>query len=246
MQTNSELDFTIQNLNSNIQILETHLTQIEYLGNQIGKENDSLQLRDELLDWQQRAKQIVSKAQLNFETLKKLPNTSEIKAQKDRIADELIENVRKFQSLVKQTLRKERENYLEQPTSSSLVSNFLFQNNSTTKEENLNNLNILEVNLEEIKQVRDQESQLYQMEADVNYLNIAIRDIAILVQDQHEVLEKIEVKIEQNVPQVVPKPFIYNPIVDPVVQELKEKVAFVVALVILFTIFSLILLALFI
>lgn len=59
-------------------------------------------------------------------------------------------------------------------------------------------------------------------------------------------LEKIEVRIDQNLPNATQKIFQLNPVIDPVLKEFKEKVAFFIALVIFFTIFSIVLLALFI
>lgn len=63
----------------------------------------------------------------------------------------------------------------------------MFQNNGNEEITNTN-LNILQINLDEITQVRDRDSQLFQMESDINYLNTVMRDMAVLIQDQQETL----------------------------------------------------------
>ncbi|RMZ95051.1 hypothetical protein BpHYR1_008876 [Brachionus plicatilis] len=225
----------ILKLNEDIHLLETYVVQIELLSNKIGGVNDSGELRDEILGWQQRAKQIVSNAQENFKNLKN-QNTTEAKAQREQIADNLIRSIDKFKKLVQGSLLKAKEHSLDQLGNSSLVSNFLFQSNQ--------DFAIDSNNLDEIKPVRDYNSQNFQMESDLSFLNKVIRDMSLIAQDNDEILEKIEIRAEQNLnPNRGANSIKSEESDDPVIKKLKEKVAFSIAILTTLSIFSLILLA---
>lgn len=116
-----------------------------------------------------------------------------MKIQKERLCDELVKLVRKFQVLTQETLAKEKE-----------VEGSKFDNNSTrivmgeddmsmkfSRQEQENSQYQKQMQAQkavEFEQTKERKKQFDQLESDIKDLNSMFKDIAVIVHDQQETI----------------------------------------------------------
>lgn len=108
----------------------------------------------------------------------------DLKIQKERLGDELIKTIQKFQRVTESSLRKEKQTELPEQHQ-VMFQNDLMESNFG---HNADQINIQIKNEQELQLVKDRENQIHQLESDIVDLNYMFKDLAVIVNDQQETI----------------------------------------------------------
>lgn len=195
---------TINQIKTNIQKVNQYTKQIESIEQKIGTAKDSQELRDSLKKIQDNCKFVLQICQKDVKLLHDYPSTKsgEYKIKKDRLSDELMKTMNAFQKALKAAFEKQIKHNIP---AKAFYSN---ENNSHSfepalMEANRNNNNAIEQRVQlqqsksvELQMVQERKANMDKLEKDMVDLNHIFKDLAVIVQDQGEVIDNIEMNVE--------------------------------------------------
>lgn len=224
----------IQNITTNIQKIAQNVSQIENMNSQIGTIKDSDSLRERLLQTENFTNQLAKETNKQLKDLNTFvrlnasmsPSSEDrqLKIQKERLTNDLVKTLNKFQEVQKLAMQKQRE------SNERAKANFNLHHNdeSGIKLENIRgnnsgNLDDLEggefgsfensrtsangqqvnqqvqISMENdvnLSQLREREAALRKLENDIVDVNMIFKDLAVMVHDQGEIIDSIESNVE--------------------------------------------------
>lgn len=222
----------IQSVSVNIQKIAQNVSQIENMNMQIGTAKDSESLRDKLLQTENFTNQLAKDTnkqlkELNLFVRNIASSSSEerqFKIQRERLTNDLVKTLNKFQEVQKISIQKQRESNerakanmafnqtnddairLQSIRPSNLLVetlDFTNENNSFDNEERLdfnNRQQQHQISMENdvnLTQLREREAALQKLEHDITDVNMIFKDLAVMVHDQGEIIDSIESNVEQ-------------------------------------------------
>lgn len=206
----------IQSITQNIQKLAQNVSQIENMNMQIGTSKDSEQLRERLLQVENTANTLAKDTNKQLKELNNFVRTSsatlsteerQFKIQKERLTNDLVKTLNKFQEVQKLTMQKQREsNERVKANMSNTNENAIQMDSFTNKEPQFgedfgeqNNQQQAQLAMEQdvnLVQLREREAALHRLENDIVDVNMIFKDLAVMVHDQGEIIDSIESNVE--------------------------------------------------
>lgn len=202
----------VQSITQNIQKIAQNVSQIENMNMQIGTSKDSENLREKLLQIENGSNTL---AKDTNKQLKELNNyvrgnssmnpTSEqrqLKIQKERLTNDLVKTLNKFQDVQKLTIQKQRESNERVKANMNTSSDNAIQMDSFTnisQEDDSQRQQQTQIAIEQdvnLVQLREREAALKRLENDIVDVNMIFKDLAVMVHDQGEVIDSIESNVE--------------------------------------------------
>jgi len=207
----------IQSITQNIQKIAQNVSQIENMNIQIGTSKDSEALRERLLliengtnilakDTNKQLKELNHFVRNSSSSLNPTAEERQFKIQKERLTNDLVKTLNKFQEVQKLTMQKQKESNervkanLNNPNDNAIQMDS-FTNNAQTndfqspqqKSQQAQVMMEQDVNL---VQLREREAALHRLENDIVDVNMIFKDLAVMVHDQGEVIDSIESNVE--------------------------------------------------
>lgn len=204
--TGGDSDRLAQNVGSNIQKISQNVSQLERLVKQIGTPQDSEELRDKVSQTTHYTNQLAKETNRDMKDLAHLPVPSDptkqrqMKMQRERLTEEFSNALKSFQTIQRTAAEKERAS-LSRARASSQSGYSPFKDEPSDEQfsrpgysetaQVLAMENDVDLNL-----MKERETAIHQLEADIMDVNQIFKDLGMLVHEQGEVLDSIEANVE--------------------------------------------------
>lgn len=200
----------IQSVTQNIQRIFQNVTQIESMNMQIGTAKDSENLRERLLQVENATNSLAKDTNKQIKELNNYVRSSssqtaeerQFKIQKERLTNDLVKTLNKFQEVQKMTMQKQKESNERVKANMNNPNDNSIQMDSFTNigGEDLEQKNAqAQISMEQdvnLGQLREREAALHRLENDIVDVNMIFKDLAVMVHDQGEVIDSIESNVE--------------------------------------------------
>lgn len=202
----------IQGITTNIQRIAQNVNQIGSLNLQIGTAKDSEELRDKLLQTENATNLLAKETNKQLKELNGSVRTSSMnptaeerqyKIQKERLTNDLVKTLNKFQEVQKSTMQKQRESNervkanMGQPHETGIqMDSFTNISDEADQTQQQRQAQVAMEQDVDIAQLRERESALRRLENDIVDVNMIFKDLAVMVHDQGEVIDSIESNVE--------------------------------------------------
>lgn len=202
----------IQGITANIQKIAQNVNQIESLNLQIGTAKDSEALRDKLLQTENATNLLAKETNKQLKELNSsvrsssmhpTPEERQYKIQKERLTNDLVKTLNKFQEVQKSTMQKQRESNervkanMGQPHETGIqMDSFTNRSDEFDQTQQQRQAQIAMEQDVDLAQLRERESALRRLENDIVDVNMIFKDLAVMVHDQGEVIDSIESNVE--------------------------------------------------
>lgn len=202
----------IQSITQNIQKIFQNVTQIESMNMQIGTAKDSENLREKLLQIENSTNTLAKDTNKQIKELnnyvRSLSSTSptaeerQFRIQKERLTNDLVKTLNKFQEVQKLTMQKQKE------SNERVKANINNTNDNSIQMDSFTNIgggdieekrDQQQVQMEQdvnLVQLREREEALRSLENDIVDVNMIFKDLAVMVHDQGEIIDSIESNVE--------------------------------------------------
>lgn len=207
----------IQSITQNIQRIAQNVSQIENMNMQIGTSKDSENLREKLLQIENSTNQLAKDTNKQLKELNNYVRTSsnlnptaeerQFKIQKERLTNDLVKTLNKFQEVQKLTMQKQKESNERVKANMSQTTDSIQMDSFTNKspdfgdefksEETKNQQAQIAIEQDvNLVQLKEREASLRRLENDIVDVNMIFKDLAVMVHDQGEVIDSIESNVE--------------------------------------------------
>lgn len=208
----------IQSITQNIQKIAQNVSQIENMNMQIGTSKDSEALREKLIqiengtnnlakDTNKQLKELNHSVRSNSSSLNPTAEERQFKIQKERLTNDLVKTLNKFQEVQKLTMQKQKESNervkanLNNPNDNaiqmdSFTNNAEMNNFQSTQQQKSQQAQVMMEQDVNLVQLREREAALHRLENDIVDVNMIFKDLAVMVHDQGEVIDSIESNVE--------------------------------------------------
>ncbi|XP_066273390.1 syntaxin-12-like isoform X7 [Branchiostoma lanceolatum] len=209
--SSSEFTRLTQSASSNVQKITSNVSQVQRMVNQLGTAQDTHELRDKLHQMQHYTNQLAKDTNKYLKDLSNLPNPSsqseqrQRKMQRDRLTNDFSTALNNFQTVQRRAAEKERESVSRARANSGLPPN-PFDDDVRTGDGQLIALDgdqggssMTAQMMEEesnLEMIRERETNIRQLEADIMDVNSIFKDLATMVHEQGEMIDSIEANVE--------------------------------------------------
>ncbi|KAF2366763.1 Syntaxin N-terminal domain [Trinorchestia longiramus] len=200
-------------IGSNIQKIAQNVKSMQQLVNQLGTEQDSPQLQAQLHKVQQYTNGLAKDTTAELRTFKSLPappgeEGRGWRMQQDRLTKQFTQTLNEFQATQRQAANKEKEALRKVRADSdshyfdrggSALVDIGGDSNSNQSGSGATGGQQLQQQLqqeEELRAIKERESQIRQLETDIGDVNQIFKDLATMVHEQGEVVDSIEANVE--------------------------------------------------
>jgi t-SNARE complex subunit (syntaxin) len=230
LQTNDTqlIQRLIQSITVNIQKIAQNVSQIENMNMQIGTLKDSEGLREKLLQTENFTNQLAKDTNKQLKELNSFVRNNQssssedrqFKIQKERLTNDLVKTLNKFQEVQKLAMQKQKESNERAKANMSYNSpnedairlqtmnnnrNLGYDASEMNSSQNNGNFNQHQQSQRQIgmeadinlTQLREREAALHKLENDITDVNMIFKDLAVMVHDQGDIIDSIESNVEQ-------------------------------------------------
>ncbi|XP_051892556.1 syntaxin-12 [Pristis pectinata] len=200
----------IQTCSANIQKITQNTAQINTLVQQLGTQQDTSELQDRLQHLQHYTNQVAKETNNHLKELGSLPLTyteqRQQRIQKERLMNEFSAALNNFQAAQRKAADKEKESVARARAASRLSSGF---SDDEHKEEQLVSFESNEdwnqiqaqsqdaaITEEDLQLIKERETAIRQLEANILDVNQIFKDLAIMIHDQGDMIDSIEANVE--------------------------------------------------
>ncbi|XP_066273392.1 syntaxin-12-like isoform X8 [Branchiostoma lanceolatum] len=217
--SSSEFTRLTQSASSNVQKITSNVSQVQRMVNQLGTAQDTHELRDKLHQMQHYTNQLAKDTNKYLKDLSNLPNPSsqseqrQRKMQRDRLTNDFSTALNNFQTVQRRAAEKERESVSRARANSGLppVSNASTSPNPFDDDVRTGDGQLIALDgdqggssmtaqmMEEesnLEMIRERETNIRQLEADIMDVNSIFKDLATMVHEQGEMIDSIEANVE--------------------------------------------------
>ncbi|XP_078598491.1 uncharacterized protein LOC144874326 isoform X3 [Branchiostoma floridae x Branchiostoma japonicum] len=215
--SSSEFTRLTQSVSSNVQKITSNVSQVQRMVNQLGTAQDTHELRDKLHQMQHYTNQLAKDTNKYLKDLSNLPSPSsqseqkQRKMQRERLTNDFSTALNNFQTVQRRAAEKERESVSRARANSGLppVSNASpnpFDDDVRTSDGQLiafdgnqGGSSMTAQMMEEesnLEMIRERETNIRQLEADIMDVNSIFKDLATMVHEQGEMIDSIEANVE--------------------------------------------------
>ncbi|XP_035698799.1 syntaxin-12-like isoform X2 [Branchiostoma floridae] len=215
--SSSEFTRLTQCVSSNVQKITSNVSQVQRMVNQLGTAQDTHELRDKLHQMQHYTNQLAKDTNKYLKDLSNLPSPSsqseqkQRKMQRERLTNDFSTALNNFQTVQRRAAEKERESVSRARANSGLppVSNASpnpFDDDVRTGDGQLiafdgnqGGSSMTAQMMEEesnLEMIRERETNIRQLEADIMDVNSIFKDLATMVHEQGEMIDSIEANVE--------------------------------------------------
>ncbi|XP_078683168.1 syntaxin-12-like isoform X3 [Branchiostoma floridae x Branchiostoma belcheri] len=209
--SSSEFTRLTQCVSSNVQKITSNVSQVQRMVNQLGTAQDTHELRDKLHQMQHYTNQLAKDTNKYLKDLSNLPNPSsqseqrQRKMQRERLTNDFSTALNNFQTVQRRAAEKERECVSRARANSGLPPN-PFDDDIRTGDGQLiaidgdqGGSSMTAQMMEEesnLEMIRERETAIRQLEADIMDVNSIFKDLATMVHEQGEMIDSIEANVE--------------------------------------------------
>lgn len=207
----------IQSITQNIQKIAQNVNQIENMNMHIGTSKDSENLREKLLQIENSTNHLAKDTNKQLKELNNYVRTSsnlnpsaeerQYKIQKERLTNDLVKTLNKFQEVQKLTMQKQKESNERVKANMNNINDSIQMDSFTNKSPEFNDEFKTEENKSQqaqiaieqdvnLVQLKEREAALKRLEKDIVDVNMIFKDLAVMVHDQGEVIDSIESNVE--------------------------------------------------
>ncbi|CAH1254073.1 STX12 [Branchiostoma lanceolatum] len=217
--SSSEFTRLTQSASSNVQKITSNVSQVQRMVNQLGTAQDTHELRDKLHQMQHYTNQLAKDTNKYLKDLSNLPNPSsqseqrQRKMQRERLTNDFSTALNNFQTVQRRAAEKERESVSRARANSGLppVSNASTSPNPFDDDVRTGDGQLIALDgdqggssmtaqmMEEesnLEMIRERETNIRQLEADIMDVNSIFKDLATMVHEQGEMIDSIEANVE--------------------------------------------------
>ncbi|XP_026939740.1 syntaxin-12-like [Sagmatias obliquidens] len=201
----------IQTCSGNIQRISQATAQIKNLMSQLGTKQDSSKLQENLQQLQHSTNQLAKETNELLKELGSLPlpsSTSEQrqqKLQKERLMNVFSAALNNFQAVQRRVSEKEKESIARARAGSRLSVEERQREEqlvSSDSHEEWNQMQSQEdevaITEQDLELIKDRETAIQQLEADILDVNQIFKDLAMMIHDQGDLIDSIEANVESS------------------------------------------------
>ncbi|CAF0709778.1 unnamed protein product [Brachionus calyciflorus] len=205
-----------QSITTNIQKISQNVSQIENMNFQIGTLKDSEALRERLLQLENSTNQLAKDTNNQLKELNNFVRHSssqsaedrQLKFQKERLTNDLLKTLNKFQEVQKSTMQKQKESNERAKSNLNFNTNedgFRLEELQSTNNQSIgydsseidrfNASQNVQISMESdinLVQIKEREDAIKRLEHDILDVNMIFKDLAVMVHDQGEIIDSIE------------------------------------------------------
>ncbi|KAE8624281.1 hypothetical protein XENTR_v10005897 [Xenopus tropicalis] len=199
----------IQTCSGNVQRITNNTAQIRTLLNQLGTSQDSTKLQQNLQQIQHSTNVLAKETNTYLKDLASVPTPlspaeqRQQKLQKERLMNDFSAALNHFQAIQRQVSTKEKETVARARAGSRLSADERQKEEQLVSFDNNEDWNQLQsqdeefaVTEEDLELIKERESAIQKLEADILDVNQIFKDLAVMIHDQGEMIDSIEANVE--------------------------------------------------
>nr|XP_033813133.1 syntaxin-12 [Geotrypetes seraphini] len=198
----------VQICSGNVQRITHNTAQIKSLLSQLGTKQDTSKLQENLQQIQHSTNQIAKETNQCLKELGTLPlplslsEQRQQKLQKERLMNDFSAALNSFQTVQRKVSEKEKETVARARAGSRLSGEERHKDEqlvSFDSNEEWNQMQSQEEDViteQDLELIKERESAIQQLEADILDVNQIFKDLAVMIHDQGEMIDSIEANVE--------------------------------------------------
>ncbi|XP_018102195.1 syntaxin-12 [Xenopus laevis] len=199
----------IQTCSGNVQRITNNTAQIRTLLNQLGTSQDSTKLQQNLQQIQHSTNVLAKETNTYLKDLASVPTPlspaeqRQQKLQRERLMNDFSAALNHFQAIQRQVSEKEKETVARARAGSRLSADERQKEEQLVSFDNNEDWNQLQsqdeevaVTEEDLELIKERESAIQKLEADILDVNQIFKDLAVMIHDQGEMIDSIEANVE--------------------------------------------------
>uniref|UniRef100_A0A8C5LMP3 Syntaxin 12 n=1 Tax=Leptobrachium leishanense TaxID=445787 RepID=A0A8C5LMP3_9ANUR len=192
----------IQTCSGNVQRITHNTAQIQSLLNQLGTSKDSTKLQQNLQQIQHSTNVLAKETNTYLKDLASVPTPlspveqRQQKLQKERLMNEFSAALNHFQAVQRQVSQKEKETVARARAGSRLSNEERQKEEQLVSFDNNDDWNQMqsqeedfEITEQDLELIKERESAIQKLEADILDVNQIFKDLAVMIHDQGEMIE---------------------------------------------------------
>ncbi|XP_046704508.1 syntaxin-12 [Silurus meridionalis] len=201
-----------QTCSSNIQKITHNTGQIKSMLFQLGSRPDTPELQDRLQQMQHYTNQLAKETNKHLKELGSLPlpqspsEQRQQRIQKDRLMNEFSAALNNFQVVQRRAAERERESMARARAGSHFLVEESNQEEQLVTFEKNEDSGLFQSQVEEepityedLELIKERETNIRQLEADIMDVNQIFKDLAVMIHDQGDIIDSIEANVESSV-----------------------------------------------
>ncbi|GAA6103005.1 syntaxin-12 isoform X1 [Tachysurus ichikawai] len=196
-----------QTCSSNIQKITHNTGQIKSMLFQLGSRPDTPEIQDRLQQMQHYTNQLAKETNKHLKELGSLPQSPseqrQQRIQKDRLMNDFSAALNNFQVVQRRAAERERESMARARAGSRLLAEESNQDEQLVTFEKSEDSGLFQSQVEEepiteedLELIKERETNIRQLEADIMDVNQIFKDLAVMVHDQGDIIDSIEANVE--------------------------------------------------
>lgn len=197
----------VQICSANVQRISGNTAQIRNMVSQLGTKQDNSQLLENLQQIQHSTNQIAKDTNKLLKELGSLPlplSSSEQrqqKLQKERLMNDFSSALNNFQTIQRKVSEKEKETVARARAGSRLSEDQRHKDEQLVSFDNNEDWNQMQsqeeaITEEDLELIKERESAIQKLEADILDVNQIFKDLAVMIHDQGDMIDSIEANVE--------------------------------------------------
>ncbi|XP_017335412.1 syntaxin-12 [Ictalurus punctatus] len=200
-----------QTCSSNIQKITHNTGQIKSMLFQLGSRPDTPELQDRLQQMQHYTNQLAKETNKHLKKLGSLPlpqapsEQRQQRIQKDRLMNDFSAALNNFQVVQRRAAERERESMARARAGSRFLVEESNQDEQLVTFEKNEDLGPFQSQVEEepiteedLELIKERETNIRQLEADIMDVNQIFKDLAVMIHDQGDIIDSIESNVESS------------------------------------------------
>ncbi|KAF4088054.1 hypothetical protein AMELA_G00078430 [Ameiurus melas] len=200
-----------QTCSSNIQKITHNTGQIKSMLFQLGSRPDTPELQDRLQQMQHYTNQLAKETNKHLKELGSLPlpqspsEQRQQRIQKDRLMNDFSAALNNFQVVQRRAAERERESMARARAGSHFLVEESNQDEQLVTFEKNEDLGPFPSQVEEepiteedLELIKERETNIRQLEADIMDVNQIFKDLAVMIHDQGDIIDSIEANVESS------------------------------------------------
>ncbi|XP_030074418.1 syntaxin-12 [Microcaecilia unicolor] len=198
----------VQICSGNVQRITHNTSQIKSLLSQLGTKQDTSKLQENLQQIQHSTNQIAKETNQCLKELGTLPlplslsEQRQQKLQKERLMNDFSAALNSFQTVQRKVSEKEKETVARARAGSRLSGEERHKDEQLVSFDSNEEWNQMQSHEEDViteqdlELIKERESAIQQLEADILDVNQIFKDLAVMIHDQGEMIDSIEANVE--------------------------------------------------
>ncbi|XP_053310763.1 syntaxin-12 [Spea bombifrons] len=209
MARGRDFNSIIQTCSGNVQRITHNTAQIQTLLNQLGTSKDSTKLEQNLQQIQHSTNVLAKETNTYLKDLASVPTPlspveqRQQKLQKERLMNDFSASLNHFQGVQRLVSQKEKESVARARAGSRLSNDERQKEEQLVSFDNNDDWNQMQsqgedfaITEEDLELIKERESAIQKLEADILDVNQIFKDLAIMIHDQGEIIDSIEANVE--------------------------------------------------